>query len=218
MVKIISDKSQTQSLVDNMLSQRTVARTEELMSDSSLLEKAKMNYMSHWAPNPIWEAVLIAATKVYDVPVLLPLIPRRCDIQTAPKTHIFRILYAFDQNCTYNKLALATGKKEHTSVINLLWSFESQVYINKNYKETHRRILEILNQQMPLVFNTNTYLNGVYRKFSGAKNKEIYNHDEYTLLYYAQMGSSVIRAIDKPQFQRVGNENSTRTKNTLSLS
>lgn len=212
------EKLQTPSLVDSMLSDRTINRMKELMKDSELLEKARLTYLSHWTSNPVWEAVLLACTQVYDVPVLLPLIPRRCTIQTAPKTHIFRILYAFDQECTYSKLALATGKREHTSVINLLHSFSDQIYISKSYKETHRRILQILNSQMPLVFNTNTYLNGVYRKFMGTKNKDIYNHDEYTLLYYAQMGSSVIRPIERPQVPRVGNEDSTRKTNTLRVS
>lgn len=218
MANIALDKLQTQSLIDNMLSGRTLARVNELMKDASLLEKARITYVSHWASNPMWEAVLNACVKVYNVPILLPLIPRRFNIQTAPKTHLFRILYAFDPTCTYTKLALATGKGEHTSVINLLESFENQIYISKHYKEAHRRILELLNKEMPLVFNTNTYLKGVYRNFPANKTRNIYNHDEYTLLYYAQMGSGVVKPIERPQVQRVGDEDSTGEKTIFSLS
>jgi hypothetical protein len=201
---------QTLFSVNNMLSEITRGRTKELIKDASSLELAKNTFISHWAANDLWRETLEATCEVYDIPVLLPLIPRRCQIQVTPKTHIARILYVFSPNITYMKLALATNKKDHSSIINLLTSFEDQLSISKSYRETHRRILEKLVGKIPHLLNTTIYLNNVYRFYTPNTEKNIYNHDEYTLLYYAQMGSSVIRPIAVPEIPRNRANNSQR--------
>lgn len=197
-----SNGLQTLFSVNNMLSEITRGRTKELTNDAFALEVAKNTFISHWASNDLWRETLEATCEVYDIPVLLPLIPRRCQIQVAPKTHIARILYVFSPKITYMKLALATNKKDHSSIINLLTSFEDQLSVSRPYRETHRRILEKVVNKIPQMVNTTTYLNNVYRFYTPNREKNIYNHDEYTLLYYAQMGSSVVRPIAVPEIPR----------------
>ena len=183
-------------------------RIKDVLNDLPSMEMAQKIYESVWAEKPLWNAMLHITSRVYDLPLLLPLAPRRCDVLIIPRSHMVRLLYVFDLNTTLTKLAHATNRAEHTSVLNLLKIFDEQIAMNRNYESAHSLILKELHYAYPDLINTNVYT--VYANRTRTKTRElIYNHDEFKMLHNIQMGSGLVRNVGESSISDFRKDDST---------
>jgi hypothetical protein len=182
-----------------MLGREQEKIVESILADTHQMNQATKTYLLHWADDDLRNKTLLATASVYDLPFLVLLSPRRYNVQVIPKTHICRILYIFEEKISLNKLSMITGKKEHTSILNMREIWQSQIAVNKNYRKTYFRILKMLQLSFPEIINEENYLEKTSEKRPGFKRYQqiLYNQYEHDIINAIALESSSERNINQ---------------------
>jgi hypothetical protein len=182
-----------------MLGREQEKIVESILSDKSQINHATKQYLLHWADDDFRNKTLLATASVYNLPFLILLSPRRYNVQVIPKTHICRILYIFEEDISLNKLSVITGKKEHTSILNMRNIWEDQIGVNKNYRNIYFRILKMLYYSFPEIINEQNYLERTSEKRARFKKYQqiLYNEHEHNIINAIALESSSERNINQ---------------------